>query len=80
MKVPYVLVKGGVYYAHNNCGYVSRVLLAELYSEDYAKAYASGHEEIQAVPINELLTGAEEVQEYIDRMEVMRDVMAELKA
>ena len=80
MATPYVLRKSGMYYAHNNCGYVSRVLLAELYDEDYAKNYAEGHDEIDAVPVTELLTGAEEVQEYIDRMEEMRDAMTALSA
>lgn len=77
-KIPYVLQKNGMYYAHNSAGYVHRVLLAELYDEDYAKNYATYCDDVRAIPITELLTGAEEVQEYIDRLEVMRDVMQPL--
>ena len=78
MKPLYVLKKNGMYYAHNNCGYVSRVINAEIYDEDYAKKYAEGHEEIQAIPITELLTGAQEVQEYIDRLCKMRNLMEQI--
>lgn len=79
MSTPHVITKNGMYYAHNNCGYVSRVLLAELYDETYATDYAKLVEGCRAVPITELLTGSEEVQEYIDRLEVMRDAMAEIE-
>lgn len=75
MDIPYVLKKNGLYYAHNSSGYVSRVFLAELFEENYAKRYAKNHDEIDAIPITELLTDAEEVQEYIDRLIVMRDAM-----
>lgn len=76
--MPYVLKKKGRYYAHNSRGYVSRVLLAELYTEEYAKQYAEQCDECQAIPISDLLTGPEEVQQYIDRMEVMRDAMQDI--
>lgn len=77
METPFVLKKNGMYYAHNSDGYVHRVLMAELYTEEYAKRHASHCEEVQAIPIIDLITGPEEVQEYIDRLEVMRDVMKE---
>ena len=73
--IPYVIRKNGMYYAHNSCGYVSRVLLAELYTEEYAKNHADQCDECYAVPITECLTGPEEVQEYIDRIEVMLEAM-----
>jgi uncharacterized protein YwlG (UPF0340 family) len=76
VSVPYVLQKNGMYYAHNSCGYVSRVLLAELYEENYAKRYAAQHEEVRAMPVTELLTGIDEVQEHIDRLEAMREALA----
>ena len=79
MDEPYVLKKSGMYYAHNNCGYVGRVLLAELYTEQYAKNYIKGRDDIQAIPISECLTGSEEVQNYLDRMEVMRDFMKQVE-
>lgn len=75
MEIPYVLKKQGMYYAHNSRGYVSRVLLAELYTEDYANQHAKMCDECEAIRITECLTGPDEVQEYIDRLEVMRDVM-----
>jgi len=72
MDTPYVLKKNGMYYAHNSCGYVSRVLMAELYDKAYAVSYAKRCEEVQAIPVTKLLTGVDEIQEYIDRMEVMK--------
>ena len=69
---PYVLQKNGMYYAHNNCGYVSRVLMAEIYTKEYAENYARQCEDVRAMPVTELLTGPGEVQEYIDRMLVMK--------
>ena len=78
-EAPYVIKKNGMYYAHNSCGYTSRVLLAELYTESHAKARETQCGELQAIPVTELLTGSEEVQEYIDRMEVMRDAMISLE-
>ena len=68
----HALKKNGMYYAHNDCGYVSRVLLAEIYTEEYATRYARMHDEITAVPVAEVLTGVEEIQEYIDRLELMK--------
>lgn len=76
--VPYVLKKNGMYYAHNSAGYVHRVLMAELYTEDYAKRHASHCDDTQAIPVIDLLTGPDEVQEYIDRLVVMRDAMREV--
>lgn len=76
VSVPYVLKKNGMYYAHNDCGYVDRVLLAELYEEKCAKIYAERHEEIRAIPVTELLTSRDEVQEYIDRLEAMKNALA----
>jgi hypothetical protein len=76
-EIPYVIRKNGMYYAHNSCGYVSRVLLAELYTEEYAKRHAEQCGECEAIPVTACLTGPDEVQDYIDRLEVMRDVMKE---
>ena len=73
--VPYVLQKSGMYYAHNSSGYVSRVFLAELFTKGYAENYANKHDEIRAVAVTELLTGPEEVQEYIDRLQVMKSAL-----
>ena len=71
----YALRKNGMYYAHKSCGYVSRILLAELFTEDYATRYARDHEDVTAVSITEALTGVEEIQEYIDRLAIMKKVM-----
>jgi hypothetical protein len=72
---PYVIQKNGMYYAHNSAGYVSRVLLAELYTKEYAESHCKQSQECRAFPVTELLTSAEEVQEYIDRLEAMKRAM-----
>lgn len=73
--MPYVLKKHGMYYAHNNCGYVSRVELAEIYTKDYAIQYAENHEDIYAIPVSELITDARGLSEYVERIEAMRDAI-----
>lgn len=77
--IPYVITKDGMYYAHDSRGYVHRVLLAELYTKEYAESHAKMCDECRAIPITDLLADADEVQNYIDRLEVMRDVMKEHK-
>ena len=79
METPYVLQKNGMYYAHDSCGYTQRVLLAELYTKERAERDAKHYKEVRAIPVNELLTSSEEVQEYIDRLEVMRDYMKHIE-
>jgi len=69
---PYVIQKSGMYYAHGNKGYVSRVLLAELYTKEYAESHCKTVEECRAIPVTDLITDAEEVQEYIDRLLVRK--------
>lgn len=73
--VPYVLQKNGMYYAHNSCGYVHRVLMAEIYTKEYAENYVKGHDEIRAIPITDLLTDVEEIEEYLERITAMRDCL-----
>lgn len=80
MEIPYVLKKNGMYYAHNSAGYVHRVLMAELYTEEYAKRHAARCDEVHAIPITDLITGPDEIQDYINRLEVMRDVMKAVSA
>ena len=67
--------KNGMYYAHNDRGYTQRVLLAELYTEAHAKRYAKNHDDIRAIPIDDILTGSSEVEAYLERMNAMRDYM-----
>ena len=69
---PYVLMKCGYFYAHNSRGYVSRVELAELYDEGYAKRHADSCEDVKAFPVTEFISDPEELQDYLDRIEVMR--------
>ena len=75
MKTPYVLKKNGMYYAHNSCGYTHRVITAELYDEEYATRHAAQCEEVQAIPVKDLITGPDEIQKYINRLEIMRDAV-----
>jgi hypothetical protein len=70
----YVLKKNGMYYAHNNCGYVNRVLMAEVYTKEYAQNYAKNHDEIDAIPIDELIS-IEELGEYFDRIKKMKKAL-----
>ena len=75
MSDVYVLRKNGMYYGHNSCGYVHNVFNAELYDKDYAVQHATRCAEVTAVPISELISNTEEIQEHIDRLEVMRDAI-----
>lgn len=75
MDVPYILEKHGMYYAHNSSGYVHRVLLAELYTKEYAEQHARQCDEVRARPITDFLSDPDDVQEYIDRLEAMRDAL-----
>lgn len=74
-EIPYVLKKHGLFYAHNSSGYVSSVFLAELYDEQYAKNSAEQCDEVTAIPVTVLMSDPEVVQEYIDRLEAMRDAL-----
>ena len=73
--MPYVLKKHGMYYAHNNCGYVSRVELAEIYNSAYAIQYAENHDDIYAIPVSDLIKDPHGLSEYIERIEAMRDAL-----
>ena len=79
MKVPYVIRKNGMYYAHNSRGYVSSVYMAELYDEVWAKNHAKQCAECRAIPVTELLTSLEKVEDYIERLEAMRDIMKQIE-
>jgi hypothetical protein len=70
----YVLKKNGMYYAHDNCGYVNRVLMAEIYTKKYAKNYAKNHDEIDAIPIDELIS-IEELDPYLERIKKMKKAL-----
>ncbi|MDX1489698.1 MAG: hypothetical protein R3332_00275 [Pseudohongiellaceae bacterium] len=69
--MPYVLIKSGMYYAHNDRGYVNRVINAEIYNEKYAKKYASMHEGVRAIPISDAISSYSELDPYIERLLVM---------
>lgn len=75
-EMPYLLRKNGMWYAHNSCGYTARAELAELYTKERAESYArmsSG--EVSAVPLNEVINSVEHIQEYIDRLEAMKEAL-----
>lgn len=75
MKEPYLIKKEGMWYAHNSRGYVARAELAELYSEEYAKSHANAHEGCLAVPVSELFNSVEALDEYIDRLQTIREFL-----
>lgn len=74
--MPYVLIKHGMYYGHNNCGYVGRIEMAEIYNKGYAQDYAEGHDNVIAVPVSDYLN-PDSLCEYVIRMEAMRDALLE---
>ena len=73
MSIPYVIVKNGMFYAHNSAGYVSSVYCAELYDEEYAKRHAEHCGECRALPVTHFVQDRETAQEYLDRVEAIRD-------
>lgn len=72
MDMPYLIRKNGMYYAHNDCGYTARAELAEIYTKERAERSAIHCDEITAVPLNDIIKSVEHIQEYIDRLEVMK--------
>jgi len=76
MEMPCLLRKNGMWYAHNNCGYTARAELAEIYTKEYADSHASQCEEVSAVPLNEIIKSAEQLDPYLERMQAMRDALS----
>ena len=58
-RIPYLLRKNGMWYAHNDCGYTARAELAELYTKERAERSAAHCEEITAVPLTDIIKSAE---------------------
>lgn len=79
MSVPYLISKNGMWYAHNSTGYVARAEMAELYTEQDAKSHANQCDEVRAVPVTDILKSAEDLQEYIDRLEAAKQAIIDLK-
>lgn len=73
MGTPYVIQKNGMFYGHNSAGYVTSVYCAELYTEEYAMRQAGHCDECQALPITYFVEDRETAQEYLDRVEAIRD-------
>lgn len=72
-EIPYVLMKGGHFYAPESSGYVSRFELAGLYSEKRARAEERSCAEVRAYPVTEFARSPDALQGLIDRLEIMRD-------
>ncbi len=75
MSEPYVLRKNGMYYAHNSCGYVSRVELAELYTKEYAEHQVSQCDDLSAHPVTNLISDVGHIDNVIDRLEAMKEAI-----
>lgn len=75
VEMPYLLRKGGMWYAHNSSGYTARAELAELYTKEYAESYANNHDEVSAVPLNEIIKSADQLNPYIERIKAMHDAL-----
>ncbi|WP_421862460.1 hypothetical protein [Marinobacter adhaerens] len=72
-ETPYVLIKGGMFYAHNSQGYVHRVELAEIYTKEYAERHArSCSGEVVAKPATDFLHDTHAIDSIIERLEAMR--------
>ena len=71
-KNNYLIMKRGMYYAHNSCGYTSRVLLAGLYSEKYAKEQATQCDRLTAVEFNSSLIKLPELNKYLETINSMK--------
>jgi len=75
MEMPYLIKKNGSFYAHESAGYTARPELAELYTKQYAQSHADAHNEVQAVAVNEVFGNADQLIEYIERMQAMVDAL-----
>ena len=64
MSTLYFLQKGDMYYAHNSCGYVSTVVMAEIYTEEEAQRQSFQCEDVTAIPISERVSTKDAVQEW----------------
>ena len=74
-----MLLKEGMYYYLNDCGYTQNPLLAELYEKDYAIGYAERGETIEAVPVSAKLSKNDlpKIQQHIENMTRIRDFIKE---
>lgn len=76
MEPPYVLIKGGMFYAHNSAGYVSRVEMAELYTKEYAEGHAASCSgEVVARLATDFLTDTDHIDSLIERLNTMRKAL-----
>lgn len=73
METPYVLIKSGMFYAHNSRGYVGRVELAEIYTKEHADREVRGCSgEVIARPVTDFLHDPHGIDSLIERLEAMR--------
>lgn len=79
MNMLYFLKKNGMYYSHDSCGYVSNFTQAEVYYERFAKFETKRCKEVTAIPITDVIQNSKEIQEYIDRLEAMKNVVQNFK-
>lgn len=70
MSDVYLIRKGGMYYGHDNCGYVSSPFLAEIYSKDEADSHAKRCDELSVVPVSDVVN-LTELSEHMQRMACM---------
>lgn len=71
---PYVLIRSGMFYAHDSRGYVHDPALAELYTKSYAERRARTSEEVIAKPVTEVISG-DRVGELLERLHVMQEAV-----
>ena len=73
MKNPYLIIKRGMYYADNRCGYADGAELAGLYTEEEAKELCDyTHSECKAVKAVDVIS-KEQAQHCIDKLTIVRD-------
>ena len=74
----YFLRKNGYYYRHHSCGYTNSAFEAEVYDEKYAQDHAEVHEDVIAVPVNEILS-TEDIDCVLERIEAIQTFLEPLK-
>ena len=77
--MPYLLRKNGMWYAHNNCGYTARAELAEIYTKQAAESHAKQCEEVSAIPLNEVIKSACNIEPYLERLKTMHSALKSLE-
>lgn len=78
MKQLFLIRKDGMWYAHNSCGYVSRVELAEVYTREQAEARTHDVEGAYMVALEGAIN-MDSLHNTINRLRIMQYYMYEFE-